>query len=177
MPKEVWAFCKNAQLAQSAISGFGMCSQRACAEMRAGPDRNTACHILTIHPDTARKFAKNSSPHPACEVSRVQAALCRRSRTITNLHCLPNSKYGWQCPACRKPKDVCRQRQRKTGGLINEKYRDHSACLTLFCFLLFVFSRPFVFDRFYHFFGRAISGFCGFMFFCWRCNRKKGNRI
>ena len=29
-------FAKNAQLAQSAISGFGMCSQRAGAEIGAG---------------------------------------------------------------------------------------------------------------------------------------------
>lgn len=52
------AFCKNAPLAHRAISGFGMCSQRACAEKRAGPDRNTACQVVTIHPDTARKFAE-----------------------------------------------------------------------------------------------------------------------
>ena len=36
-------FAKNAQLAKSAISGFGMCSQRAGAEIGAGPDLYTAC--------------------------------------------------------------------------------------------------------------------------------------
>ena len=45
------AFCKNAQLARSAISGFGMCSQRACAEIGEGPDRYTACKVLNSHPD------------------------------------------------------------------------------------------------------------------------------
>jgi hypothetical protein len=37
-------FAKNAQLTRSVISGFGMCSQRAGAEIGAGPDLYTACH-------------------------------------------------------------------------------------------------------------------------------------
>ena len=37
---------ENAQLAQSAISGFGMCSQRAGAEIGAGPDLYTARQVL-----------------------------------------------------------------------------------------------------------------------------------
>ena len=45
------AFCENAQLTRSVISGFGMCSQRAGAEIGAGPDQYTACKVLNSHPD------------------------------------------------------------------------------------------------------------------------------
>ena len=33
------------------ISGFGRCSQRAGAEIGAGPDQYTACKVLNSHPD------------------------------------------------------------------------------------------------------------------------------
>jgi len=33
-----------------AISGFGMCSQRAGAEIGAGPDLYTACKVVNSHP-------------------------------------------------------------------------------------------------------------------------------
>ena len=60
-------FEKNAQLAQSAISGFGMCSQRAGAKIGAGPDLYTACKVVNSHPDTACQFAKPVWVGPACE--------------------------------------------------------------------------------------------------------------
>ena len=54
-------FAKNAQLAQSAISGFGMCSQRAGAKIVAGPDLYTACKVVNSHPDTACQVVKSLS--------------------------------------------------------------------------------------------------------------------
>ena len=88
---EIKRFCKNAQLARSANSGFGICSQRACAEKRAGPDRNTACHILTIHPDTARRFEKMAVGTLLASLQR-RGLLCKRLQTITSLHCLPSTE-------------------------------------------------------------------------------------
>ncbi len=41
---------KDAQLALCAISGFGRCSQRAGAEIGAGPDLYTACKVVNSHP-------------------------------------------------------------------------------------------------------------------------------
>ena len=63
-------FAKNAQLAQSAISGFGMCSQRAGAEIGAGPDLYTVCQVLNIHPDNAHQFAKPVWVGSACQVPK-----------------------------------------------------------------------------------------------------------
>ena len=81
-------FAKNAQLAQSAISGFGMCSQRAGAKIGAGPDLYTACKVVNSHPDPACQFAKPVWVCPACQVPNH-----------TGMHCLLSSKYGWQCTA------------------------------------------------------------------------------
>ena len=83
-------FAKNAQLAQSAISGFGMCSQRAGAKIVAGPDLYTACKVVNSHPDTACQFAKPVWVGPACQVPNH-----------TGMHCLPSSRYGRQCTACQ----------------------------------------------------------------------------
>lgn len=44
------AFCENAQLTRSVISGFGRCSQRAGAEIGAGPDLYTACKVVNSYP-------------------------------------------------------------------------------------------------------------------------------
>ena len=63
------------------ISGFGRCSQRAGAEIGAGPDLYTACQVLIIHPDTARQFAKPGWVGPACQVPNH-----------TGMHCLPISE-------------------------------------------------------------------------------------
>ena len=70
------------------MSGFGMCAQRAGAEIGAGPDLYTACQVLIIHPDTARQFAKPVCAGPACQVPNH-----------TGMHCLPSSNCGFQCPA------------------------------------------------------------------------------
>ena len=83
-------FAKNAQLAQSAISGFGMCSQRAGAKIGAGPDLYTACKVVNSHPDTACQFAKPVCVGPACQVPNH-----------TGMHCLPSSRFGRQCTACQ----------------------------------------------------------------------------
>ena len=82
------AFCKNAQLTRSVISGFGMCSQRAGAKIGAGPDLYTACKVVNSHPDPACQFAKPVWVCPACQVPNH-----------TGMHCLLSSKYGWQCTA------------------------------------------------------------------------------
>ena len=63
-------FAKNAQLAQSAISGFGMCSQRAGAKIVAGPDLYTACKVVNSHPDTA------------CQVVKVWRAVTLTPKTV-----------------------------------------------------------------------------------------------
>ena len=132
------------------ISGFGICSQRACAEIRAGPDRNTACQFLN---------------QPSGHCSRIcKTCMCRP--------CLLSTEIIQVCIACQVPKDVYKQRQRKTGGLVNEKYRDHSACLTLFLYLFFGFSGPLVFDWLYHFVGRALGGFRSFTLLCRNSSRK-----
>ena len=64
-------FAKNAQLAQSAISGFGMCSQRAGAKIGAGPDLYTAC-----------QFAKPAWVGPACQVVKAWRAVTLTARTV-----------------------------------------------------------------------------------------------
>ena len=75
-------FAKNAQLAQSAISGFGMCSQRAGAKIGAGPDLYTACEVVNSHPDTACQFAKPVWVGPACQVVKVWRAVTLTPKTV-----------------------------------------------------------------------------------------------
>ena len=62
---------KDAQLTRSVISGFGMCSQRADAEIGAGPDLYTACKVVNGYPDPACQFAKPVCAGPACQVVKA----------------------------------------------------------------------------------------------------------
>ena len=81
---------ENAQLTRSVISGFGRCSQRAGAEIGAGPDLYTACKVVNGYPDPACQVAKPVRVCPACKVAdSYDSAL------------LASSKYGWQCTACQ----------------------------------------------------------------------------
>ena len=59
---------ENAQLTRSVIPGFGMCSQRAGAEIGASPDLYTACKVVNSHPDPAFQFTKPVCAGPACQV-------------------------------------------------------------------------------------------------------------
>ena len=65
-----------------------MCSQRADAEIGAGPDLYTACKVVNGYPDPACQFAKPVCAGPACQVPNH-----------TGMHCLPSSIYGRQCTA------------------------------------------------------------------------------
>ena len=71
-----------------AISGFGMCSQRAGAEIGAAPDLYTACKVVNSHPDTACQFAKPVWVGPACQVPNHTGMHCLRSSERTAMPCL-----------------------------------------------------------------------------------------
>ena len=49
--RDVYSVLQKRAARTCAISGFGMCSQRASAEIGAGPDQYTACKVLNSHLD------------------------------------------------------------------------------------------------------------------------------
>ena len=67
--RDVYSVLQKRAARTCAISGFGMCSQRAGAEIGAGPDLYTACKVVNSHSDTACQFAKPVRVCPACKVA------------------------------------------------------------------------------------------------------------